>query len=153
MSIGANKHSSMANPYEASVQNLSKGLLQNIQPALENVQEQLQELNAKQEAVITQIHNENLTLAETRLSPELQDMFRTMSVYHNKLLNIKKDMKQIHERSTKLKNRAAKIMEVKNKELLTKIQKDTELKREQDLIGKGTGSVSSSLVDDKIAEK
>nr|CAH7751434.1 unnamed protein product [Callosobruchus chinensis] len=153
MSIGANKHSSMANPYEASVQNLSKGLLQNIQPALENVQEQLQELNAKQEAVITQIHNENLTLAETRLSPELQDMFRTMSVYHNKLLNIKKDMKQIHERSTKLKKRAAKIMEVKNKELLTKIQKDTELKREQDLIGKGTGSVSSSLVDDKIAEK
>ncbi|CAH2007819.1 unnamed protein product [Acanthoscelides obtectus] len=135
------------NPYERSVDNLSEGLLQNIQPSLERIEKQLKELNAKQDAIVTQIHDENLTLAQTQFSPELQDMFRTMAAYHNKLLSIKKDMKQLHDRGNRLKKRAANIKEVKEKALMAKIQKDIELKREQELIGKGSGSVSSLKMD------
>ncbi|CAG9835628.1 unnamed protein product [Diabrotica balteata] len=125
------------NPYNDSVQNLSEGLLAIYKPALTNVKSQLKELTSKQTVLVTQIHQENLDLAEVQYSPEIQDMFKKMNLYHGKLTNIKKDMKQLHERSVKLKKRALKLQQIKEKEKLVKIQNELEIKRETELIGPG----------------
>lgn len=57
----------------------------------------------KQVCVHNQVHNENLSLAEMQYNNEIQEMVNKMKLYQNKLINIKKDIKLIHEKSTKLK--------------------------------------------------
>ncbi|XP_028138550.1 biogenesis of lysosome-related organelles complex 1 subunit 6 [Diabrotica virgifera virgifera] len=132
------------NPYNDSVKNLSEGLLAIYKPALNNVQSQLKELTSKQTFLVTQIHQENLDLAEVQYSPEIQDMFKKMNLYHSKLTNIKKDMKQLHERSVKLKKRALKLQQIKEKEKLAKLQNELEIKRETELIGPGPSKSDNS---------
>ncbi|KAJ8930099.1 hypothetical protein NQ314_017144 [Rhamnusium bicolor] len=131
------------NPYDSSVNNLSKGILGIYSPPLVNVQKQLEELSLKQTFLITQMHNENLHLAEVRHSPEIQEMFNMLKMYHMKLLNIKKDMKLVYKRSLKLKKRALHLQQAKEKEKQIKIESENKLKQEQNLIGQ-PGSSSSS---------
>ncbi|CAH1112575.1 unnamed protein product [Psylliodes chrysocephalus] len=134
------------NPYTQSVNNLSNGLIGVYKPPLLNVQNRLKDLTSKQNKIMSQIHQENLNLVEVQYSPEIQELFKKMNTYHNKLVNIKKDMKQIHERSTKLKKRSEKLQQVKEREKLFKMQTELEIKREIELIGPGpskSDSVSS----------
>lgn len=44
-------------------------------------------------------------MADIKHSPELHDVFNTIKAYQAKLVNVKKDMKTMHERSIKLKVR------------------------------------------------
>lgn len=53
--------------------------------------------------LIEQLHNENLKLAWSQNSPDYQEMFKAIQLYRDKLVNIKKDMRILHEKSTKLK--------------------------------------------------
>lgn len=57
----------------------------------------------KQKVLIEQLHNENLKLAWSQNSPDYQEMFKAIQIYRDKLVNIKKDMRILHEKSTKLK--------------------------------------------------
>lgn len=57
----------------------------------------------KQAALLNHMHDENLHLAEIKDSPELIETFGQIKLYHNKLVNIKKDMRTLHEKSAKLK--------------------------------------------------
>ncbi|CAH1170396.1 unnamed protein product [Phaedon cochleariae] len=132
------------NCYIPAVNNLSEGLLKIYEPSLTNLQIQLAEMQSKQNKLTSQIHEENISLAKVQYSTEIQDTFKKMSLYHNKLLGIKRDMKQIHERSMKLKKRAIKIQQFREKEMLAKEKIEQELKREQELIGPGPSSSESS---------
>ncbi|XP_018564494.1 biogenesis of lysosome-related organelles complex 1 subunit 6 [Anoplophora glabripennis] len=118
----------VVNPYASSVNNLSGGLITLHSVPMVNVGKQLKELTSKQEFLITQIHNENLKLSEVQHSPEIQETFIKIKVYHSKLLNLKKDMKLIYERSLKLKKRAIRLQNIKereqNKIQIEKIKKD-----------------------------
>lgn len=131
------------NPYTQSVNNLSNGLIGVYKPPLLNVQNRLKDLTSKQNKIMSQIHQENLNLVEVQYSPEIQELFKKMNTYHNKLVNIKKDMKQIHERSTKLKKRSEKLQQVKEREKLFKMQTELEIKREIELIGPGPSKSDS----------
>lgn len=111
------------NPYASSVSNLSRGLMSLYSTPMVNVEKQLKELTSKQEFLITQIHNENLKLSEVQYSPEIQETFVKLKAYHSKLLNLKKDMKLIYDRSSKLKKRALRLQQVKEKGLI-KIQNE-----------------------------
>lgn len=53
--------------------------------------------------LVEQLHNENLKLAWAQCSSDYQDMFKKIHVYRDKLINIKKEMRLLHEKSTKLK--------------------------------------------------
>lgn len=53
--------------------------------------------------LVEQLHNENLKLAWSQNSSDYQDMFKKIQLYRDKLINIKKEMKLLHEKSTKLK--------------------------------------------------
>lgn len=119
------------NIYASATEKLSNGFLKSYQPPLEEIHIQLKELKLKQNSLILQIHDENLSLAELQYSTELQDIFKRMALYHNKLINIKKDMKQLHERSTRLKKRALKLQQVQEKQQQDKLQR---IKKEEELI-------------------
>lgn len=105
------------NPYASSVSKLSRGLISLYSTPMVNVEKQLKELTSKQEFLVTQIHDENLRLSEVQYSPEIQETFIKLKAYHSKLLNLKKDMKLIYEKSSKLKKRALRLQQVREKGL------------------------------------
>ncbi|KAG7232619.1 hypothetical protein INR49_008320 [Caranx melampygus] len=68
---------------------------------------------------------------------DLNSLFTEAKVYHNKLVNIRKEMIMLHEKTTKLKKRALKLQQQKQKEALEKEQqREKELERERQLIAK-----------------
>uniref|UniRef100_A0A3P9MPV7 Biogenesis of lysosome-related organelles complex 1 subunit 6 n=1 Tax=Oryzias latipes TaxID=8090 RepID=A0A3P9MPV7_ORYLA len=68
---------------------------------------------------------------------DLNSLFTEAKVYHHKLVNIRKEMIMLHEKTTKLKKRALKLQQQKQKEVLEKEQqREKELERERQLIAK-----------------
>ncbi|XP_061885196.1 biogenesis of lysosome-related organelles complex 1 subunit 6-like isoform X2 [Entelurus aequoreus] len=68
---------------------------------------------------------------------DLNSLFTEAKIYHNKLVNIRKEMILLHERTTKLKKRALKLQQQKQKEALEKEhQREKELERERQLTAK-----------------
>lgn len=128
------------NLYNRSVSKLSTGLLENYRTPLQKAQHCLNELTLEQNKVIIQLHDENIGLTEQFYSTELQDFVKKMNVYNAKLLKIKKDMKNLHEKSNRLKMRALKMEQYTEKIKLKQIQKEINLKKEEDLIGPGPRS-------------
>ncbi|MGH0150183.1 UNVERIFIED_CONTAM: hypothetical protein FKN15_016724 [Acipenser sinensis] len=64
-------------------------------------------------------------------------LFTEAKYYHNKLVNIRKEMMMLHEKTTKLKKRALKLQQQKHKEALEREQqREKELERERQLIAK-----------------
>ncbi|XP_023016443.2 biogenesis of lysosome-related organelles complex 1 subunit 6-like [Leptinotarsa decemlineata] len=125
------------NCYRPAVENLSAGLVSLYQSPLQNINKQLKELSSKQNILISHIHDENLSLAEAQYSSGLQDMFKKMTEYQGKLVNIKKDMRQLRDKSIKLKKRAEKLQQIKEKENQMKEQAQLDIQREEELIGPG----------------
>jgi hypothetical protein len=126
--------------FEEAVDCLTKGLINIYEPGLSQVEKMLKELTEKESMLLDQIHNENLNLSETQHSNDLTEMFNRVEVYQAKLTNIKKEMKNLHDKSVKLKKRALKIQQFKEKQEYIKQQKEAELKTEQDLIPKTSSS-------------
>uniref|UniRef100_A0A8D3CSD4 Biogenesis of lysosomal organelles complex-1, subunit 6, pallidin n=1 Tax=Scophthalmus maximus TaxID=52904 RepID=A0A8D3CSD4_SCOMX len=74
---------------------------------------------------------------ECNALPDLNSLFTEAKVYHNKLVNIRKEMIVLHDRTTKLKKRALKLQQQKQKEALEKEQqREKELERERQLVAK-----------------
>ncbi|XP_025832161.1 biogenesis of lysosome-related organelles complex 1 subunit 6 isoform X2 [Agrilus planipennis] len=117
---------------------LSKGLLERYEPGLTKTKCELEELTTKQAVLIEQIHNENLKLSWSLTSEELISMFNLIRDYHRKLIDIKRNMRLLHERSSKLKRRALRLQQHKEKEIYLKNQ---QIQHEQSLIA---GSSSNS---------
>lgn len=67
------------------------------------VKGQLHELTEKQNVLYNLLHTENLKFAQARYSVDLQDMFKKIKIYREKLVNIKQNMVFLHEQTTKLK--------------------------------------------------
>lgn len=136
------------NPFNASVPKLAEGLLEHYQEPLEKIEKDLKELTLGQSKAIIQLHNENLSLSEQCFSPELQDMIKKINEYHGKLSNIKKNMKHLHERSSRLKTRALKMEQYTEKLKIRQIQKELDLKKEEELIGSGPSTSTQKLRDE-----
>ncbi|KAG7210873.1 hypothetical protein KM043_012355 [Ampulex compressa] len=116
---------------------LTKGFLDVYRSPLQQVRRELDELTVKQETLLGQMQIENEKLRDTFDDVELDQMFSTLKLYQGKLASMKKEMSSIHERTFKLKKRAMRFQQVKQKEALHKEQhREQELRREQDLIGK-----------------
>ncbi|XP_011252515.1 biogenesis of lysosome-related organelles complex 1 subunit 6-like isoform X2 [Camponotus floridanus] len=121
--------------FSKAVEKLAEGLLGICQPPLEQVKNELFELTSKQEALLAQMQLENKKIHETFEDIDLNDMFAAIKVYQGKLTLIRKEMINIHERTYKLKKRALRLQQIKQKEALNKEQqREQELRREQELI-------------------
>ncbi|KAF7418059.1 hypothetical protein HZH68_000712 [Vespula germanica] len=127
--------------FSKATEKLATGILTIYQPSLEKVKENLNELTSKQEVLLDQIQNDNKKLQDVLEDTDLNEMFATIKLYQGKLTTIKKEMVMVHDRTFKLKKRALRLQQIKQKEALGKEQqREQELRREQELIGKPTTS-------------
>lgn len=104
---------------------------------LQKMSSHLNELTRNQNIVTETLQQENTRFAEALKLFNLDDVFSRAKLYHAKLQQIKKDMVLVHERSTKLKKRALRLHQQKQKEaLLKEQQRDRELERDKQLAPK-----------------
>ena len=123
--------------FSEAAKKLAEGLLSIYQLPLEQVQTELNEVTSKQQVLLGQMQIENRKLQETFDDVKLNEMFQTVKHYQGKLTFMKKEMTLIHERAFKLKKRALKLQQIKQKEALNREQqREQEIRREQELIGK-----------------
>ncbi|XP_076647755.1 biogenesis of lysosomal organelles complex 1 subunit pallidin [Halictus rubicundus] len=123
--------------FSEAAKKLAEGLLSIYKLPLEQVHKELTEVTSKQQALLNQMQGENKKLQETHEDIDLNKMFQTVKVYQGKLTFMKKEMASIHERTFKLKKRALRLQQMKQKEALNREQqREQEIRREQDLIGK-----------------
>lgn len=120
-----------------AVEKLTEGLLSHYLPDLQNSKRALQELTQNQLVLLDTLDQEVTKFRECNALLDLNSLFTEAKVYHNKLVNIRKEMIMLHEKTTKLKKRALKLQQQKQKEALEKEQqREKELERERQLIAK-----------------
>ncbi|XP_076751425.1 biogenesis of lysosomal organelles complex 1 subunit pallidin [Xylocopa sonorina] len=123
--------------FKEATKKLAEGLLNQYQAQLEQVERKLDEVRSKQETLLDQMQIENIKLQDTFDDVKLDEMFQTIKVSQGKLILMKKEMASIHERTFKLKKRALRLQQIKQKEALNREQqREQEIRREQELIGK-----------------
>ncbi|KAM9410115.1 biogenesis of lysosome-related organelles complex 1 subunit 6 [Pholidichthys leucotaenia] len=120
-----------------AVDKLTEGLLTHYMPDLQNSKRALQELTQNQLILLDTLDQEITKFRECNTLLDLHALFTEAKVYHNKLVNIRKEMIMLHEKTTKLKKRALKLQQQKQKEALEKEQqREKELERERQLIAR-----------------
>ncbi|XP_065808849.1 biogenesis of lysosome-related organelles complex 1 subunit 6 [Labrus bergylta] len=120
-----------------AVDKLTEGLLSHYLPDLQNSKRALQELTQNQLVLLDTLDQEVTKFRECNALLDLNSLFTEAKVYHNKLVNIRKEMIMLHEKTTKLKKRSLKLQQQKQKEALEKEQqREKELERERQLIAK-----------------
>eukprot|EP00092_Neocalanus_flemingeri_P065604 GFUD01079812.1.p1 GENE.GFUD01079812.1~~GFUD01079812.1.p1 ORF type:complete len:141 (+),score=60.84 GFUD01079812.1:56-478(+) len=87
----------------------------------------LEKLNTRQEIVTVAVQKEGMRLNEGRAKYGVEHMLTLTNIYKNKLVKAKEDMQMLTERSVKLRKRATKLQEEKQKESM-----DREMKRAKD---------------------
>lgn len=116
---------------------LVSGILSYHVDDLRKMSSHLNELTRNQGIVTETLQQENTRFTEALKLFNLDDLFSRAKLYHTKLQQIKKDMVLVHERSTKLKKRALRLHQQKQKEaLLKEQQRDRELERDKQLAPK-----------------
>ncbi|KAF7647847.1 hypothetical protein LDENG_00165750 [Lucifuga dentata] len=120
-----------------TVDKLTEGLLSHYLPDLQNSKRALQELTQNQLILLDTLDQEVTKFRECNTLLDLNSLFTEAKFYHNKLVNVRKEMMMLHEKTTKLKKRALKLQQQKQKEALEKEQqREKELEREKQLIAK-----------------
>lgn len=120
-----------------AVDKLTEGLLSHYLPELQNSKRALQELTQNQLVLLDTLDQEVTKFRDCNALLDLNSLFSEAKVYHNKLVNIRKEMIMLHEKTTKLKKRSLKLQQQKQKEALEKeLQREKELERERQLIAK-----------------
>ncbi|XP_063984626.1 biogenesis of lysosome-related organelles complex 1 subunit 6 isoform X1 [Diachasmimorpha longicaudata] len=94
---------------------LARGILQAYQPSLEQIKKELDELLKKQDNLIGKMQFENKQLTETAEDGQCCAMYAVIKTYQDKLFHIKKEMGNIHEKTVKLKKRALRLHQIKQK--------------------------------------
>jgi len=121
----------------AVIEKLSTGLLSLFLPNLQRAKGSLNEVLHNQEVLIETVTQENAKFTESAVMKDLMDTMREARTYHGKLLNMKKEMNFLMDKSTRLKKRAVKLQQQKHKEALDRaVQRDRELDREKLLTAK-----------------
>ncbi|KAK3922065.1 Biogenesis of lysosome-related organelles complex 1 subunit 6 [Frankliniella fusca] len=119
------------------LEKLAAGLMTFYEPELKRFREQLAEVVNKQNTLIEQLQDENKRFMETQNAEDLQGMFVMVKAYQTKLMAVKKEMTILHDRANKMKKRALKLQQRKEKQALQRLQhREAQLLREQDLVGK-----------------
>ncbi|KAK9876035.1 hypothetical protein WA026_011149 [Henosepilachna vigintioctopunctata] len=82
---------------------LAKGLVDIYLPNLVKAKEHMQELEDKQKILSEHMHEQNLKISKVHDLHLKMEMFDKIKLYEKKLSLLKKDMKQLHDWSVKLK--------------------------------------------------
>ncbi|KAI7802858.1 biogenesis of lysosome-related organelles complex 1 subunit 6 [Triplophysa rosa] len=122
---------------DQTVQRLTDGFLHHYLPELQTSKQTLQELTQNQVILLDTLEQEVTKFRECNTMVDLNALFIEAKLYHNKLVNIRKEMMVLHDKTTKLKKRALKVQQHKQKnELEREQQRERDLERERRLIAK-----------------
>ncbi|XP_043119964.1 biogenesis of lysosome-related organelles complex 1 subunit 6 isoform X2 [Puntigrus tetrazona] len=122
---------------EETVQRLTEGFLSHYLPELSSSRRALQELTQNQVILLETLDQEVSKFRECNATIDLNALFTEAKVYHSKLVNIRKEMIVLHDKTSRLKKRALKLQQHKQKEDLEREQqRERELERERRLIAK-----------------
>ncbi|KAG8440524.1 hypothetical protein GDO86_006320 [Hymenochirus boettgeri] len=120
-----------------AVEHLSEGLISHYLPSLQSSKVALQELTQNQVVLLDTLDQEISKFKECNSITDINALFTEAKHYHNKLVNIRKEMMMLHEKTTKLKKRALKLQQKKQEEnLRQEQQRERELEREKQLTAK-----------------
>lgn len=120
-----------------AVDRLTEGLLSHYLPDLQNSKRVLQELTQNQVILLDTLDQEVTKFRDCNALLDLNSLFTEAKIYHNKLVSIRKEMIMLHEKTTKLKKKALKLQQQKQKDFLEKEQqRERELERERQLTAK-----------------
>ncbi|KAI4830733.1 hypothetical protein KUCAC02_002349, partial [Chaenocephalus aceratus] len=86
-----------------AVDKLTEGLLSHYLPDLQNSKRALQELTQNQVILLDTLDQEVTKFRDCNALLDLNSLFTEAKVYHNKLVNVRKEMIMLHEKTTKLK--------------------------------------------------
>nr|XP_023672862.1 biogenesis of lysosome-related organelles complex 1 subunit 6 isoform X1 [Paramormyrops kingsleyae] len=121
----------------ATIQKLADGLISHYLPDLQHSKQTLQELTQNQVILLETVEQEIAKFKDCNSLLDINSLFTEAKIYHNKLVNIRKEMLVLHERTTKLKKRALKLQQQKQRDALEKEQQhEKELERERQLTAK-----------------
>ncbi|XP_042600548.1 biogenesis of lysosome-related organelles complex 1 subunit 6 [Cyprinus carpio] len=122
---------------EQTVERLTEGFLSHYLPELCSSKRALQELTQNQVILLDTLDQEVAKLRECNATIDLNALFTEAKVYQSKLVNIRREMMVLHEKTSRLKKRALKLQQHKQKEDLEREQqRERELERERHLIAK-----------------
>ncbi|XP_063782081.1 biogenesis of lysosome-related organelles complex 1 subunit 6 [Pseudophryne corroboree] len=121
----------------AAVEQLSEGLISHYLPNLQTSKLALQELTQNQVVLLDTLDQEISKFKECNSVLDINTLFSEAKYYHNKLVNIRKEMMLLHEKTSKLKKRALKLQQKKQEDnLKQEQQRERELEREKQLTAK-----------------
>lgn len=120
-----------------AVEQLSEGLISHYLPNLQNSKLALQELTQNQVVLLDTLEQEISKFRECNSILDINALFSEAKYYHTKLVNIRKEMILLHEKTSKLKKRALKLQQKKQEEnLKQEQQREREMEREKQLTAK-----------------
>ncbi|KAL4239410.1 biogenesis of lysosome-related organelles complex 1 subunit 6 [Mactra antiquata] len=121
----------------AAIEKLTLATLEMFLPNLQKAKGSLNELLHNQEVLIETVQQENSKFSDSTALKQMLELMQEAKRYHTKLVNLKREMNALTEKSAKLKRRAVKIQQQKQKEELTRAdQIDRERERERMLTAK-----------------
>lgn len=122
---------------EQTVQRLTDGFLSHYLPELDTSKRALQELTQNQVVLLDTLEQEVTKFRDCNAMIDLNALFTEAKVYHSKLVNIRKEMIVLHDKTSRLKKRALKLQQHKQKEELEREQqREREMERERRLTAK-----------------
>ncbi|XP_006030487.1 biogenesis of lysosome-related organelles complex 1 subunit 6 isoform X1 [Alligator sinensis] len=122
---------------ERAVEQLTEGLISHYLPDLQQSKQALQELTQNQAVLLDTLEQEISKFKECNSILDINTLFLEAKHYHSKLVNIRKEMLMLHEKTSKLKKRALKLQQKRQKEELEREQqREREFEREKQLTAK-----------------
>ena len=101
----------------------------------------LDKLNSKQEILAVRVHQEGEKLREERARHKVEQMVSITNIYRAKLVKIREDMQALTERSGRLRLRAARLQDEKQRESMEREnRREKERLRERELIARPVNS-------------
>eukprot|EP01116_Phalansterium_solitarium_P004123 TRINITY_DN15010_c0_g1_i1.p1 TRINITY_DN15010_c0_g1~~TRINITY_DN15010_c0_g1_i1.p1 ORF type:complete len:296 (-),score=80.93 TRINITY_DN15010_c0_g1_i1:348-1208(-) len=134
----------------AAVQGLTDGFLGIFDTPLQNINRKLAELQRSQEALAATIAAESNRLENLSDFKEVLETLAKINVYRQKIYQIRQSMQSISDRTAKLKRRAQKLQEWKQKEeMVAADRRNRELERDRQLAARPAESMIVASSSDK----
>ncbi|XP_074660413.1 biogenesis of lysosome-related organelles complex 1 subunit 6-like [Tubulanus polymorphus] len=120
-----------------AVDKFVKGFTDVFLPEAESNKQKLDELLLNQSVVLETLQQENAKFKECTTFNDIQQTMLKARVYYGKLCGLRREMNSLHDRTSKLRRRAVKLQQQRQKEFLQLEQKrEKEMEREQQLMAK-----------------
>ncbi|RUS86690.1 hypothetical protein EGW08_005564 [Elysia chlorotica] len=130
----------------AVVELLTSGFVERFLPGLRKSQAAIDQIRTSQGVLLDTVQQEIAKFRDCNAVKDVEDTMVKARHYHNKLLRLRREMTNLHEKSRKLKKRALKLQQQKQTEELTRAHtREHELEAERMLTARLATSPSSPL--------